>query len=168
MIRRAAALVLVLAVLAGCGQLRGGKGEGMDPRQQLEQRPRESEMEERYLRVLTTFQERVASKVGVSWDKSPSRTGAAGCREPFSGLGAVTFNIRGGASVEDFDMADWPAVEAIADDIAQAEGFTAEKVVVVDEPDLKKVSWVDEYGSELEVGAQQVLVPAIYGACVLP
>ena len=65
-------------------------------------------------------------------------------------------------------MADWPAVEAIADDIAQAEGFTAEKVVVVDEPDLKKVSWVDEYGSELEVGAQQVLVPAIYGACVLP
>ena len=168
MIKRAAALVLVLVVLAGCGQKAGGKGEDMDPRQQLEQRPRESEMEERYLRVLTTFQDRVAAEVGVTWDKEPRRDGGAGCGEPFSGLEAVSFAVRGGATVEDFDLADWPAVEAIADDIAQAEGFTTEKVVVVDKPDFKKVSWVDEHGSELEVGTQQVLVPVIYGACVLP
>lgn len=168
MIRRAAAFVLALAVLAGCGQLTNGEGEDMDPRQQLEQRPRESETEERYIRALTSFQDRVASEVGVSWDAQPRRTGGAGCGEPFSGLGAVSFSVRGGATVEDFDMADWPKVEAIADDIAQAEGFTAEKVVVVDKPDYKKLAWIDEQGAELEVGTQQVLVPAIYGACVLP
>ena len=41
-------------------------------------------------------------------------------------------------------------------------------VVLVDEPDHKKVTWIDEHGAELEIGAQKALVPAVYGACVLP
>lgn len=92
----------------------------------------------------------------------------AGCGEPFSGLGGVSFTVRGGTSADAFDMARWSDVEAIADAVAAEEGFTADKVVLVDEPDHKKVTWIDEHGAELEIGAQKALVPAVYGACVLP
>ena len=162
------ALLSAVALAAGCGQTVDEKGEDMDPLEQLEQRPRESETETRYLRALTSFQDRVAEEVGVSWDQVPRRTGMAGCGEPFSGLGGVSFTVRGGTSTDAFDMARWSDVEAIADAVAAEEGFTADKVVLVDEPDHKKVTWIDEHGAELEIGAQKALVPAVYGACVLP
>jgi hypothetical protein len=164
---RAVVLVVVLGLLTGCGQVVGGKERGMNPMEELEQRPREAQTEERYVRALSTFQERVAQELDLTWSKDPQREGASGCGEPFSGLGGVSFTVFGGAT-ERFDHADWPAVEAIADAVAKGEGFTKEKVVVVDEPDYKKMAWYDDQGAELEVGADKLLMPAIYGACVLP
>lgn len=101
-------------------------------------------------------------------DRTTSQHNIAQVVMPFSGLGGVSFTVRGGTSADAFDMARWSDVEAIADAVAAEEEFTADKVVLVDEPDHKKVTWIDEHGAELEIGAQKALVPAVYGACVLP
>ncbi|WP_170236158.1 LppA family lipoprotein [Marihabitans asiaticum] len=141
----------------------------MEPKQELESRPRAAELHERYLAAMNDLQTQLSSQVpGVSFDQDPAPETEAGCQAPFDGLGGVSRSYLGGASTDDFDHSRWPQVEQVAEAVMRQHGFTADKVVIADDADYHKVSWFDEYGSDFSVSAEVRVASSIVGACALP